>query len=236
MEKDSSGSTKEQRYIFVYSVQYTISKRSTYHETGPVHSVVPVSTENDQLQITMGSNWQAEMEEQRRRKDEYFADAQQSPLSPAEQESFEGLEYYPVDPDYRYELALDEFEEKDVVTVATSTDGERQYLAWGEFAFAIDGVAVTLTAYKAAPNDGRLWVPFRDATSGDETYGAGRYLDLEAEEHRTDSGTWVVDFNEAYNPTCAYSDQYDCPLPPTENWLDVPVRAGEKTYKKGHDE
>jgi uncharacterized protein (DUF1684 family) len=180
----------------------------------------------------MGSKWQAEIEEQRCRKDEYFADAQRSPLPPAEQESFEGLEYYPVDPDYRYELELDEFEDRDVVTVATSTDGQKEYLRWGEFVFDIDGTAVTLTAYRADPNDDRLWVPFRDATSGDETYGAGRYLDLNADEHRTNSGTWVLDFNSAYNPTCAYSDQYECPLPPAENWLEVPVRAGEQRYKE----
>jgi hypothetical protein len=95
----------------------------------------------------------------------------------------------------------------------------------------VDGDEVTIQAYKADPDDDRLWVPFRDATSGEETYGAGRYLDLEADTHRTDDGRWILDFNEAYNPTCAYSDRYECPLPPTENWLDVRIEAGERAYR-----
>jgi len=76
-----------------------------------------------------------------------------------------------------------------------------------------------------------LFVPFRDATSGKETYGAGRYIDLEPEERLNNEGKWVLDLNKAYNPWCAYSDAYICPLVPTENWLKVPVRAGEKDYK-----
>ena len=73
-------------------------------------------------------------------------------------------------------------------------------------------------------------MPFRDATSGKESYGAGRYLDLEAETDRTADGLWILDFNEAYNPWCAYSKNYVCPFTPPENWLTVPVRAGEKQY------
>ncbi|WP_136717558.1 DUF1684 domain-containing protein [Halorientalis salina] len=182
----------------------------------------------------MKSNWQADIETQRRQKDDFFADAHRSPLPPAEQEAFEGLNYYPIDPDYRYELPLEEYADKAVVTVGTSSEGEREYLAWGEFTFSVDDEQVTLVAYKSDPDEDRLWVPFRDATSGAETYGAGRYLDLEAAEHRTDDGTWILDFNQAYNPTCAYADQYECPLPPTDNWLDVPIEAGEKDYEGGH--
>ena len=182
----------------------------------------------------MSTNYQDEVEAQRRRKDEFFADAHRSPLPPAEQEAFEGLNYYPVDLEFQYELPLDEYDEKSVVTVGTSTEGEREYLAWGEFTFEVNGEQVTLVAYKADPDDDRLWVPFRDETSGEETYGAGRYLDLEVDGHRTDEGTWILDFNQAYNPTCAYADQYECPLPPTENWLTVPIEAGEKDYEKHH--
>ncbi|MFB6179582.1 MAG: DUF1684 domain-containing protein [Halorientalis sp.] len=181
----------------------------------------------------MTTNWQAEIERQRRRKDEYFADAHRSPLPPDEQSTFGGLYYYPIDPDYRDERPLDEYDEKPVVTVGTSTEGEREYLAWGEFTVEVSGEQVTLVAYRADPDDDRLWVPFRDATSGAETYGAGRYLDLEADDHRTEDG-WIVDFNQAYNPTCAYADGYECPLPPTDNWLTVPIEAGEKVYDRDH--
>ncbi|WP_083252767.1 DUF1684 domain-containing protein [Haladaptatus sp. W1] len=93
------------------------------------------------------------------------------------------------------------------------------------------GDEVMLQAYKNDPDDGRLWVPIRDATSGEATFGAGRYLYLEAETHRQDDGTWVLDFNEASNPTCAYADHYECPLPPSENRFQVPTEAGEKTHK-----
>jgi hypothetical protein len=175
-------------------------------------------------------DWQTRLEHEREQKDEYFGGDPRSPLPTDEREGFDGLSYYPIDPTYRYELALDRYEEPERVVVGTSTDGEQEYLAVGEFEFTVDGKTATLVAYKSDPDEERLWVPFRDATSGDETYGAGRYLDLEPDHHRTDDRTWILDFNEAYNPTCAYSDRYECPLPPMENWLDVAIEAGEKAY------
>ncbi|MFT4883829.1 MAG: hypothetical protein ACI8U4_001342 [Natronomonas sp.] len=178
----------------------------------------------------MRTDWQAEIRANREAKDEYFGTNPHSPIPPDERDGFEGLSYYPIDESYRFELPLHEYDDKETVTVGTSTDGEQDYLRWGQFRFEVDGEEITLEAYKSDPDDDRLWVPFRDATSGEETYGAGRYLDLEVESHRTDDGTWILDFNEAYNPTCAYSDEYECPLPPTENWLDVPIEAGEKAY------
>jgi len=165
----------------------------------------------------MPTDWKETIRTQRARKNESFRTAPRSPIPAEDRADFEGLSYYPVDESSRFELELREFDDPETVTVATSTDGEREYLRWGEFQFEVDGETVTLVAYKSDPDDDRLWVPIRDATSGDETYGAGRYLDLEAETHQTDEGTWILDFNQAYNPTCAYADQYDCPLPPTEN-------------------
>lgn len=182
------------------------------------------------------TDWHDAVEAHRERKDEYFRDDPHSPIPPEERGSFDGLAYYPPDDDYRFVLPLHEHQEKEPVTVATSTEGERTYLLWGEFRFEVDGETVEVQAYKAHPDDERLWVPFRDATSGEETYGAGRYLDLERETHRVrggdrgNDGEWVLDFNQAYNPTCAYSDRYECPLPPIENRLDVPIEAGEKAY------
>ncbi|RKD88581.1 DUF1684 domain-containing protein [Halopiger aswanensis] len=178
----------------------------------------------------MTTDWRHAIETQREEKDRYFGGDPHSPIPPDERESFDGLEYYQIGEEYRFELPLHECDDPERVTVGTSTDGEREYLRWGKFRFTVDGEDVALQAYKADPDDERLWVPFRDATSGDETYGAGRYLDLEDDAHRTDDGNWILDFNEAYNPTCAYSDRYECPLPPTENWLEVPIEAGEKAY------
>ena len=177
----------------------------------------------------MSADWAEEVERHREEKDEYFRSSPSSPIPADQREAFDGLSYYSPDPDLRFELPLREHDEKGRVTVGTSTEGEREYVRWGEFRFEVGGDAVSLQAYKADPDDDRLWVPFRDATSGEETYGAGRYLDVEPDPHRSD-GKWTLDFNAAYNPTCAYSDAYECPLPPTENWLDVEIPAGEKTY------
>ena len=182
------------------------------------------------------ADWRDAIEAHRERKDEYFGEDPHSPIPPDERESFDGLAYYPPDDEYRFLLPLHEHDEKEAITVATSTDGEQTYLRWGEFRFSADGEEVTIQAYKSDPDDERLWVPFRDETSGEETYGAGRYLDLEPEAHRVgeeaggDGAEWVLDFNQAYNPTCAYSDRYECPLPPVENWLDVAIEAGERSY------
>ncbi|WP_254768613.1 DUF1684 domain-containing protein [Salinilacihabitans rarus] len=179
----------------------------------------------------MSDQWRARLLEARERKDEYFGGNPHSPIPDDERDSFDGLDYFEPDERYRFELPLSEHEEKETVVVGTSTGTEREYVRWGEFRFDLDGEELSLQAYKGDPDEERLWVPFRDATSGEETYGAGRYLDLEPDSHRTESGEWLLDFNEAYNPTCAYSDVYECPLPPTENWLDVPVEAGEKRYQ-----
>jgi hypothetical protein len=179
----------------------------------------------------MSDDWKDAVREEREAKDDYFGSDPHSPIPPDERASFDGLEYYPVDGDYRFLTPLAEHAEKARLTVGTSTGGEREYLRWGEFQLDVEGDAVTVQAYKADSTDDRLWVPFRDATSGEETYGAGRYLDLEADTHRTADGAWILDFNQAYNPTCAYSDRYECPLPPTENWLDVRIEAGEKAYE-----
>lgn len=179
----------------------------------------------------MASDWADRLHDHRERKDEYFKHDPHSPIPPDERETFEGLAYYPIDETYRFVVPLEEHDEKASVTVGTSTGGEQEYLRWGEFRFEVDETEVTIQAYRGDPQDDRLWVPFRDATSGEGTYGAGRYLDLETDTHRLDDGRWILDFNEAYNPTCAYSERYECPLPPTENWLEVPIRAGEMASK-----
>lgn len=177
------------------------------------------------------TTWIDQLKRNRLQKDQYFREDPHSPIPADERNEFDGLSYYPIRNKYRFEAELHRHSDSDAVTVGTSTGGEQTYLRWGEFRVLINDTEVTIHAYKSDPNDDRLWVPFRDATSGDETYGAGRYLDLERETHRVSAGVWILDFNEAYNPTCAYSEQYECPLPPTENWLDVPIRAGEKSYK-----
>ncbi|QLG62880.1 DUF1684 domain-containing protein [Halorarum salinum] len=170
--------------------------------------------------------------EHRRRKDEFLAEHPQSPIPSDRRAGFEGLPYFDPDPAYRVEAPLHEHDDPGEITVETTQNGERRYRNVGEFRFELDGGAVTLQAYRSPGDERRLWVPFRDATSGEGTYPAGRYLDLEDPADRTADGDWVLDFNGAYSPYCAYSEAYECPLVPTENWLDVAVEAGEK-YEAG---
>ena len=177
------------------------------------------------------SEWKAEIEKERKVKDRFFGSKYPgSPIPAQDRPRFRGLEYYPPDPNYRFELELHEHSEKQVVRMAYTKGNEEDFLRWGEFRFNIVGKEKILQAYKRDPREEMLFIPFRDATSGKETYGAGRYIDLEPERGRTPEGKWILDFNRAYNPWCVYSEDYTCPFVPTENWLQVAICAGEKNY------
>jgi len=176
------------------------------------------------------SEWKAYLEMEREEKDRFFAQHWQSPIPPEDRLRFKGLAYYPPDPAYRLELELHEHEEKETLTMEMSQGSAREFLRWGEFRFNIGSEECTLQAYKGGSEEEGLFVLFRDATSGVETYGAGRYLDLDPDRDCTPEGKWILDLNKAYNPWCAYSEAYTCPFVPLENWLKVPLRAGEKTY------
>jgi uncharacterized protein (DUF1684 family) len=176
--------------------------------------------------------WVAELNRERREKDRFFATHWQSPIPLQDRAEFEGLDYYPPDLDYRLESELVEHEEKSRVRMAYTKGEERDFVRWGEFRFTIGDNECVLEAYKSDAGEERLFVPFRDVTCGQGTYGAGRYLDLDATTDRTGDGKWIVDLNRAYNPWCVYSEDYTCPYVPRENWLKVPVRAGEKDYAK----
>lgn len=166
------------------------------------------------------------VEEYRKRKDEAFRSQPTSPIPRHERMTFGGLRYYAVDPAWRFRARLVPHERPVHVTMQASDGGAKHYVNVGHFEVAMEGQPVKVQAYESANGDA-LFVPFRDRTSGKETYGAGRYL--EAEE--VAPGVYGLDFNFAYNPSCAYDDAYSCPFPPAENWLQVDVHAGEKTYK-----
>lgn len=170
--------------------------------------------------------WKETIREERRQKDEFFAEHPHSPIASHDQEGFDGLRYFELDSSYRYTLELDVEDDPETITVETTQDGTQTYHRWGSFTFTVDGVECTLWAFKSGDNEG-LWVPFRDETNGEQTYDAGRYLDLDPEEN-LDGATWTLDFNRAYSPFCAYSDAYECPLVPMDNWLDISIEVGEK--------
>ena len=113
----------------------------------------------------------------------------------------------------------------DVLEMDTSTGAKQTYTREGKITFRVDGQETDLYLYSTG-DPYELFVPFRDATSGKETYGAGRYLEAPVAE----DGTVLVDFNYAYNPYCAYNELWSCPLPPVENWLKAPIRAGEMSF------
>jgi len=162
-------------------------------------------------------------------KDEYFRTGAGSPLPPAERAGFTGLPYFAVDEDLVFEaltLAPYRGSEPTTFTIPTSDGKLRPAERAGTFRFSVGAVACSLTAYTFAGGgaDGSVFVPFLDQTSGRETYGAGRYLDLEAEL----DGTYQLDFNLAYHPSCVYDAKFSCPLTPSENRLAVRIEAGER--------
>ena len=161
----------------------------------------------------------------RANKDELFGGSHQSPIPHEDRHDWGGLNYFEPNEALSLTLPIAEGDES-TLSVQTSDGQERVYRRVGRVTFEVEGETATLTLLGTDGQPG-LFLPFRDSTSGKGSYGAGRYLDLEA----NDDGTVDVDFNYAYNPYCAYSEAYSCPLPPVENWLQVPIRAGEADYR-----
>ena len=170
----------------------------------------------------------SDLTEFRKAKDEFFATDHQSPLTHQQQSDFTGLAYFEENASLRYEVDVEEFEEKELVEMQTSTGDVASYTRWGKVAFDVAGERVELTLFADAKGHGHeFFVPFADVTTGTETYDAGRYLDIQ----QLPGGKTLVDFNVAYNPYCAYNEQWSCPLTPFENRLKVSIRAGEKSFK-----
>lgn len=171
-----------------------------------------------------GSSQQpSELEQFRSEKDRFFKNNRQSPLTPQQKQDFKGLHYFPENPALRLEVDLVIFPQQEKIEMQTSTGDVQTYTRYGRFTFTLDGVDAALTIYA----DGESYfLPFADSLAGTETYPAGRYLEPEPLE----DGHFLVDFNLAYNPYCAYNERWSCPLTPSENRLKVPVRAGEKLF------
>jgi uncharacterized protein len=174
----------------------------------------------------------------RRGRDELFRSHPQSPLSEEARLRFNGLRYFDPDPVYRIPVQIDPADEGDALEIDTGgEDGVITYRRAGWLRFRVGGEQCRLTVFSLVGYGGGLFLPFRDATSGQETYGGGRYLfdtvkntDGMALELTAGSPDVTIDFNFAYNPSCVYDARWACPLAPRENWLPVPVRAGEKMF------
>ncbi len=180
------------------------------------------------------------MQRWRQGRDRLFATHPQSPIAPTDRSTFKGLTYFDPDSRYRIRCRLEPARPGgDWLDIDTNgEDGVIHYRRSGSLRFELQGVQCELTVFAMSAYGGGLFLPFRDATSGRETYGGGRYLfdtvkntDGLSLEMTPGSIEVAIDFNYAYNPSCAYDDRWACPLAPRENWLSVPIRAGEKAYR-----
>ncbi|MFN4986139.1 MAG: DUF1684 domain-containing protein [Ignavibacteria bacterium] len=169
---------------------------------------------------------EGEIIEMRQEKDAQFRDGDDSPLPADKRTSFTGLSYFAPDPEYVVMAKFVESTSQDTIALQTSKEDVRKAFRAGAFTFRLNGKDLKLWAYTFADSEDTesLFVPFTDKTSGHETYYGGRYMDVPM----VDGDDYVLDFNMAYNPYCAYNDKYSCPLVPNENDLSTAVRAGEK--------
>jgi len=164
-----------------------------------------------------------ELDAFRTEKNEFFGSHPQSPLSREQKNHFQGLNYFPENDSLRLEVKVDEFQIKERFEMQTSTGDVQPYEKFGKFHFLVEGVKAELTIYQSEHG---FFLPFVDSLAGTETYPAGRYLEPEP----TRDGHFIVDFNIAYNPYCAYNAMWSCPITPAENKLKVAIRAGEKLF------
>jgi uncharacterized protein (DUF1684 family) len=200
-----------------------------------------VDSERDDFDV---EEWRDRLRSHREQKDDFFAEHRQSPIPPEDRDDFEGLDYFDPDPDYRVTATVEVHDRPDPVEMDVSAGMPQRYLRIATLRFELGEAQRAsgessgeqgeprddereLAAYQQEGQDS-LFVPFRDKTTGQQTYEDGRYMEFESEGDLEDRDEMVLDFNLAYSPFCAYSDTFACPLPPEENWLEVEIHAGEK--------
>lgn len=165
---------------------------------------------------------------------EHYADSAKSPLKKKDIAVFKELEFFPINENYFVQAKFIRTKKEKPFEMKTTTSRKPIYVKYGELHFKIDGVPCQLNVYqnvefsKKPGYKNSLFLPFTDYTSGVESYGGGRYIDLEIQK----GNSWTVDFNHAYNPYCAYNEVYSCPIVPKENDLKVEIKAGVKAFKK----
>lgn len=163
-----------------------------------------------------------------------FFDPEKTILDKDTFRNFVGLEFYPIDLKYRVESKFIRTPNEKPFLMRTTTQRLPEYIKYGEAHFDIDGKDLQLTLYKSTDSWGnpekygnQLFLPFTDLTSGDGSYGGGRFINITIPE----GNTIIIDFNKSYNPYCAYNSKYSCPIPPKENDLLVYIKAGVKDFR-----
>lgn len=171
-------------------------------------------------------------------REEYKADFLKSPKSPLKKEDLKNLHFFEPDSTYRVEATVQRTPNAEPFELPTYDGQKKTYVQYAILNFQLKGKPYRLTLYRSLQlarlpqYRDYLFLPFKDATNGNETYGGGRYLDLRLGDIK--DGKIQIDFNKAYNPYCAYSDGYACPIPPTENHLTTTIKAGEMNYRQAH--
>ncbi|WP_421889732.1 DUF1684 domain-containing protein [Marinoscillum sp.] len=178
--------------------------------------------------------YEAEIRQWQKELNEEFSDPDSSPLTAKEIKKFKGLEFYPINEAYRVEAKLEILQNEQPFTIPTSSQQQKVFVKYAIARFELLGQAFEFPLYQSLQlqqseeYQDYLFAPFTDETNGFETYGGGRYMDLRIPE----GNTLVIDFNKAYNPSCAYSPNYNCPIPPRENDLTLEVKAGVKAWEE----
>ncbi|MHC9089738.1 DUF1684 domain-containing protein [Tenacibaculum sp. IMCC1] len=174
------------------------------------------------------SNFQKEMNAK-------FKDASRSPLTKKGLKKFKGLDFFPIDKKYTVKANLEKTFNTPITNFPTTTNRLVMYRKYGVLSFSIDGEDFKLTIYQdvnpTPEYANHLFLPFLDKTNGKTSYKGGRFIDIYTTDIQED-GTVEVDFNKAYNPYCAYSDRYSCPITPSDNYLNTEIKAGVMAYKK----
>jgi uncharacterized protein (DUF1684 family) len=190
------------------------------HDSGVTMSPVPPP-----------QSWADQLEADRSERDRDFAKDPDSPIPKTARERFRGLTYYPADASWRYAGWIERYAVAEKLELVTTNGERRPCEKWGRLTFAREGTVATLQVYRLLdqpdrPGGDGLFLPFKDRSAGKETYPAGRYVDLSG----PDGGPFVLDFNRAYNPSCAYGEpeRFQCPVTPAENALAIAVTAGER--------
>lgn len=166
-----------------------------------------------------------------------YKDASTSPLKSKDLKKFKGLDFFPVDSSFIVQATFIKTENAPTFEMATTTDRKPLYKEYGVLQFILKGVDCQLTIYQSQDNlrdekyKNYLFLPFTDDTSGNESYGGGRYMDVMTTDI-TKKNTVILNFNNTYNPYCAYNEKYSCPLTPRKNHLNIEIKAGIKNFKK----
>ena len=170
-------------------------------------------------------SYKKQIEVARADKDNGFKRSHQSPIPHNLRDQFQTLDYFPISEDYVFELPMNRYDNPETIQMETSDGQIRDYMKVGYLSFTVDGNNADIHVYQDAHNLDHFFVPFRDTTSGPETYGAGRYMDLDRHGEN-----FILDFNKAYSPFCAYNPNFSCPIAPFENHLKIAIHAGEKNF------